>query len=107
MLRTYKKPSNRHYQSQQSSKEIIFYTSRTYPIISSSLHLLLFTIPLCSFVMVIILASNGDENGFLPLFCLFIVLISGWRMWNAVSQIRVRKPLLLMNSIGIFIYKLS
>jgi uncharacterized membrane protein len=106
MPRTYKKPSNQHYQSQQSSKELIFYTSRTYPIINSSLHFLVFFLLLCSFVIVIILASNGDKNGFLPLFGLFTVLFTGWRTWNAVSHIRVRKPLLLINNIGIFIYEL-
>lgn len=106
MPRTYKKPSNQHYQSQQSSKELIFYTSYTYPIINSSLHFLLFSLLLCAFVVTIILASNGDKNGFLPLFALFVVLFAGWRTWNAVSQIRVRKPLLLINNIGIFIYEL-
>ena len=42
---------------------------------------------------------------FLVFFLLCLLLFAGWRMWIAVSQVWVRKPLLLLNNVGIFVYE--
>jgi hypothetical protein len=44
------------------------------------------------------------KDNLLLSFWFFLTLAVGWRTWNAISQIQVRKPLLLINHLGIFVY---
>ncbi len=107
MKRVRKKTPRQYNKQGQQLNELIFYTSRLYLIVNAILHFLMFLFLLVSCAIAVMkVFPRVHANDIFPLLSFFCMLLFfGWRMWNAISQIWVHKPLLLINNVGIFVYE--